>query len=233
MLHGHLPEAMIDLDLAQAPGPDQRRGRSRLLQLADELRSPAERPRDRRAGPLQQPTPASRPPAAAGRPARTGADRVLHRRRFVAPSPRIAAGAAAAGGRDHRCGGPARIPGDPAVGPRSLPPMPEPAGGRLARRPAPARRTWCCSMPTGSWAIRCGCARWWPRRWTAPCAAATPTCGPWSSWRSGARPGALGGADAEARVLARWFDQANALNGNTIRYWADTMGRELALARGD
>ena len=41
------------------------------------------------------------------------------------------------------------------------------------------------------------------------------------------------GADAEARVLARWFDQSNALNGNTIRYWADTMGRELALARGD
>ena len=41
------------------------------------------------------------------------------------------------------------------------------------------------------------------------------------------------GADAEARVLARWFDQSAALNGNTIRYWADTMGRELALARGE
>ncbi len=41
------------------------------------------------------------------------------------------------------------------------------------------------------------------------------------------------GADAEARVLARWFDQSVGVSGTTIRYWADTMGRELALARGE
>ncbi len=39
------------------------------------------------------------------------------------------------------------------------------------------------------------------------------------------------GPNAEERALAHWFDHMNEFSGNSVRYWAESLRQELAVAR--